>query len=214
MMITCKVCNKEFRAITNSHLRDKHNLTLEQYLEKYPDAILTSLETREQIGKTNSKSYEERYGLENALKLKQTRKIKAIKQFEDLAQKEIRKKHNWKGYREIAGTNWTYYKKGALRRGFEFDITIEYAWDLFLEQDRKCALSGQDIGFNIKTGSLSKYGYQKNTASLDRIDSKKGYVKGNIQIISYLANTMKNNATNEQLITFSKNVLKIHKSKI
>jgi len=200
MMITCKVCNKEFRAITNSHLRDKHSLTLEQYLEKYPDAILTSLETREQIGKTNSKSYEERYGLENALKLKQTRKIKAIKQFEDLAQKEIRKKHNWKGYKEIAGTNWTYYKKGALRRGFKFDITIEYAWDLFLEQDRKCALSGQDIGFNIKTGSLSKYGYQKNTASLDRIDSKKGYVKGNVQWLHKDLNKLKSNLDEKEFI--------------
>ena len=199
-MITCKVCNKEFRAITNSHLRDKHSLTLEQYLEKYPDAILTSLETREQIGKTNSKSYEERYGLENALKLKQTRKIKAIKQFEDLAQKEIRKKHNWKGYKEIAGTNWTYYKKGALRRGFKFDITIEYAWDLFLEQDRKCALSGQDIGFNIKTGSLSKYGYQKNTASLDRIDSKKGYVKGNVQWLHKDLNKLKSNLDEKEFI--------------
>lgn len=200
MMITCKVCNKEFRAITNSHLRDKHSLTLEQYLEKYPDAILTSLETREQIGKTNSKSYEERYGLENALKLKQTRKIKAIKQFEDLAQKEIRKKHNWKGYKEIAGTNWTYYKKGALRRGFKFDITIEYAWDLFLEQDRKCALSGQDIGFNIKTGSLSKYGYQKNTASLDRIDSKKGYVRGNVQWLHKDLNKLKSNLDEKEFI--------------
>jgi hypothetical protein len=200
MMITCKVCNKEFRAITNSHLRDKHSLTLEQYLEKYPDAILTSLETREQIGKTNSKSYEERYGLENALKLKQTRKIKAIKQFEDLAQKEIRKKHNWKGYKEIAGTNWTYYKKGALKRGFEFDITIEYAWDLFLEQDRKCALSGQDIGFNIKTGSLSKYGYQKNTASLDRIDSKKGYVRGNVQWLHKDLNKLKSNLDEKEFI--------------
>lgn len=200
MMITCKVCNKEFRAITNSHLRDKHNLTLEQYLEKYPDAILTSLETREQIGRTNSRSYEERYGLENALKLKQTRRFKAVKQFEDLTQKEIRKKHNWKGYEEIAGTNWTYYKKGALSRGFDFDITIEYAWNLFLKQDRKCALSGQEIGFNTKTGALSKYGYQKNTASLDRIDSKKGYIIGNVQWLHKDINKLKSNLDEKKFI--------------
>jgi uncharacterized protein YlxP (DUF503 family) len=49
----------------------------------------------------------------------------------------------------------------------------------------------------------------KFSASIDRIDSTKGYEKDNIQIISFIANSMKSNASNEELIIFSKAILGI-----
>lgn len=53
-----------------------------------------------------------------------------------------------------------------------------------------------------------------NTPSIDRIDPNKGYVKGNIWIISWKANRMKSDATLEELVTFSKNALSIYDSDI
>ena len=46
------------------------------------------------------------------------------------------------------------------------------------------------------------------TASLDRIDSNKGYIKGNVQFISTAINYMKNNMSNEDTVKLCKIIAK------
>jgi predicted nucleic acid-binding Zn-ribbon protein len=91
------------------------------------------------------------------------------------------------GYENISGKVWSKIKSSAKNRRLSFEISIEFAWDLYEKQKRKCALSGIDIKFGKSASSL-----YETTASLDRIDSSKGYVEDNVQWVHKDVNIMKN----------------------
>lgn len=79
-----------------------------------------------------------------------------------------------------------------------------------------CDICSEDIILVRKCKFLNvelEYGNTRatnNSASIDRIIPSLGYVKGNIQVISNLANTMKNSASEEELISFAKNSLNMY----
>lgn len=95
---------------------------------------------------------------------------------------------------ELNISKYNKIKRTASHRNIEFNVSIEYLWNLFLNQDRKCAITGDYIN-NFKQ------------ASLDRIDSNKGYIEGNVQWVTYQANVSKHTMTMEQLYEFCKKVL-------
>ena len=88
--------------------------------------------------------------------------------------------------------------KSHLDYGFNFNLTIE---DIVIPE--KCPLL--EIPLSTNPNDFKEQNYY----TADRIDSSKGLVKGNIQVISMLANRMKNKATETELLTFATNGLKI-----
>ena len=65
----------------------------------------------------------------------------------------------------------------------------------------KCPVLG--IPINPTYGTSSKTGPKPDSFSIDRIDNNKGYIKGNICIISNKANIMKSSASPEELLQFA-----------
>lgn len=119
------------------------------------------------------------------------------------ANKEHRKEHAARTHQERKSTSpalylWKYARARAKQDGMDFDLSLDdivipeccpYLRTVFVMGDKQLA------------------------ASLDRIDSTKGYTKDNIMVISYMANRMKNNATIEQLVKFAEGVLTVHQGR-
>jgi len=99
------------------------------------------------------------------------------------------KSNTWKGCEEISGYLWAKINNGAKKRNLEVSISLEYLWNLFLQQNRKCALSGLELKF--ANSAKEQRNHKGTTASLDRICSSKGYVAGNVQWVHKDVNFMK-----------------------
>ena len=100
------------------------------------------------------------------------------------------------GSGELGGGHWAQIKRHAIGRDLAFEITPDDAWTVFQNQDGQCALSGLPIYLNLGRNQTTKSTIK--TASLDRIDSTKGYVSGNIQWVHKDINKMKMDLTTER----------------
>lgn len=110
----------------------------------------------------------------------------------------------WNGIGEMSGDYWYNHivrsasgNKGT-RRPLELSITKEYAWNLFLKQNKRCALSGIELKFPTKNKDRSY------NISMDRIDSSLGYIEGNVQWVHKDVNFMKRTYSQEYFIGLCK----------
>lgn len=107
----------------------------------------------------------------------------------------------WKGFHEISGNYISRLHRNAKLRNMKFKVTSDCLWKLFESQGRCCALTGLPIGFDRNN----------QTASLDRIDSSKGYIPSNIQWVHKDLQDMKWDLIEEKFLRLCKLVVD-HKS--
>lgn len=84
------------------------------------------------------------------------------------------------------------------------DIDGAYLLELYIEQDGKCPISGQSFELSNRNGVKNVL---PNAMSVDRIESSKGYVKGNVRILSIIANYCRGRWTDEEVYTFCNQVM-------
>lgn len=101
---------------------------------------------------------------------------------------------NYRGFGKLAQSKFSHIKYSAIKRGLEFSISIEYTWNLYVKQDGKCFYTKKEL--DLKTRNSGPM-----TASLDRIDSSKGYVEGNVVWVHKDVNIMKNQYSHNYFIS-------------
>jgi hypothetical protein len=83
------------------------------------------------------------------------------------------------------------FKRSAKSRSINWNLSIEQMFSIF---NGKCALTGWDISTD----------YLSETASLDRIDSKKGYSIDNVQWVHSMVNMCKNKYDQQKFLDMCK----------
>lgn len=106
------------------------------------------------------------------------------------------RERNIEGYREYQRDRADTYvaqrliyaaKARAKKKGIDFDITVDD-----IEIPTHCPILGVELSRGTKES-------KDNAPSLDRINSKRGYIKGNVHVISWRANRIKNDASREEV---------------
>lgn len=110
--------------------------------------------------------------------------------------KQIRDAKNLNRKKNIVTGLLAACKARALKKGLEFNLEKT---DIIIPEICPVLLKP------IVCGNKNDYNY---SPSIDRIDNNKGYTKDNIQVICKKANTIKNNASKEELLLLSSWILK------
>lgn len=147
------------------------------------------------MGDNNNKSPEEierrkrnaekskRWRLNNPEKYRETKNKSVAKHIDRVREGKV-KRHKSNPERHMLQQA----KRRAIRNNLEFSITLE---DVIIPS--MCPVLGINL---FVAGGI----WTDNSPTLDRIDNNKGYIKGNVIVVSWRANRLKGDATIPELI--------------
>lgn len=87
-------------------------------------------------------------------------------------------------------------------RKHDNEMTLEYLKEIWDSQGGICPYTGQKMTLHNSYIARNKGGKNPFNASLDRIDSSKGYVKGNVEFVCMAVNLAKNSMSKQIMLDF------------
>ena len=115
---------------------------------------------------------------------------------------------NFKGYKSVTATMINGIRRHAVGRNLEcplLDRSIQSYEYLHSIITTHCPLSGVPLVFQPASRSR-----ERGTISLDRIDSAKGYIEGNVRWVHKIVNRMRWDLTDKEFLGFIHDIVKTH----
>ena len=96
-------------------------------------------------------------------------------------------------------------------KGQVIDVPLDYLYKIGEKQDWHCALTGKPLEFERGGTYWGGKWCNPMSCTIDRIDSTKGYIKGNIQLVTWKVNCIKQHFDNADFVNLCKQVAKHNK---
>lgn len=93
--------------------------------------------------------------------------------------------------------------KNSKKRNQIYDVNLEYLSEVWKKQNGICPFTKQKLELRTHSNKEKANPY---SASLDRIDNSKGYIKGNVRFVCLMYNYARNNFSDDEVIDFCKKV--------